>query len=61
MENEYIIKTVNKKKYRYVSRRQSLQYVYREIHKNDYVIVKENGYFKKVLLDTRHIVSIEKQ
>ncbi|MBF0793369.1 hypothetical protein [Mammaliicoccus lentus] len=60
MENTYIITTVNKKKYRHTSKLKSLPYVYREITENDYIVVKNNDYFKEVLLDTRHIVSIER-
>lgn len=60
MEKTYIIVTVNKKKYRYTSKLNSLPYVFREVTENDYIVVKNNDYFKEVLLDTRHIVSVER-
>lgn len=56
----YTVKTVDNRRYSYENRYKSLDSVYRDVMGNDYIEVTKWGKDKKVIIDTRHIVSIEK-
>lgn len=57
---DYTVRTVDNRKYSYENSYKSLGSVYRDVMGNDYIEVTKWGKDKKVLIDTRHIVSIEK-
>lgn len=57
---DYTVRTVDNRKYSYENSYKSLGSVYRDVMGNDYIEVTKWGKDKKVIIDTRHIVSIEK-
>lgn len=57
---DYTVRTVDNRRYSYENSYKSLGSVYRDVMGNDYIEVTKWGKDKKVLIDTRHIVSIEK-
>ena len=57
---DYTVRTVDNRKYSYENSYKSLGSVYRDVMGNDYIEVTKWGKDKKVLIDTRHIVSIER-
>ncbi|VEV88323.1 hypothetical protein [Staphylococcus phage Stab20] len=59
-EYNYTVRTVDNRKYTYYNSYKALGFVYRDVMGNDYIEVTKYGKDKKVLIDTRHIVSIER-
>ncbi|WLY86994.1 hypothetical protein 357Saur119PP_00011 [Staphylococcus phage 357Saur119PP] len=59
-EYRYIVRTVDDRKYSYKNNYKALGSVYRDVMGNDYIEVTKWGKDKKVIIDTRHIVSIER-
>ncbi|UYE90415.1 hypothetical protein [Staphylococcus phage vB_ScaM-V1SC01] len=59
-EYRYIVRTVDDRKYSYKNSYKALGSVYRDVMGNDYIEVTKWGKDKKVIIDTRHIVSIER-
>lgn len=57
---DYTVRTVDNRKYSYENSYKSLGSVYRDVMSNDYIEVTKWGKDKEVLIDTRHIVSIER-
>lgn len=60
MIDRYTVRTTDNRKYTYVCDNNILELVYRDIKNQDYIEVTKWGKDKKVLIDTKHIVSIEK-
>lgn len=60
IEKNYTIRTVDDRKYTYYSRYGALGSVYKEVMDNDYIEVTKWAKDKKVVIDTKHIVSIER-
>ncbi|XWX30694.1 hypothetical protein TETAKXXN_CDS0055 [Staphylococcus phage PG-2021_17] len=56
----YTVRTVDDRKYSYYNSYGALGSVYRDVMGNDYIEVTKWGKDKKVIIDTRHIVSIER-
>lgn len=57
----YIVRTVDNRKYSYESSYKSLGSVYRDVMGNDYIeVTKYGNNNKEIIIDTRHIVSIER-
>lgn len=59
IEHHYTVRTSDNRKYTYVCSNRSLGSVYKGIKSQDYIEVTKWGKDKKVLIDTKHIVSIE--
>lgn len=59
IEYDYTIRTVDNRKYSHENSYKALGSVYRDIMGNDYIEVTKWDKDKKVVIDTRHIVSIE--
>lgn len=59
LNQRYIIRTSDNRKYSYENSYKALGSVYRDIMSKDYIGVTKWGKDKKVIIDTRHIVSIE--
>lgn len=59
LKHDYTIKTVDNRKYYYESSYIALGSVYREVMSNDYIEVTKGTEDKKIIVDTKHIVSIE--
>lgn len=59
LKNDYTIRTVNNRKYYYESSYRALGSVYREVMSNDYIEVTKGTEDKKIIVGTKHIVSIE--
>lgn len=57
---DYTVRTTNDRKYSYESSYKALGSVYRDFMSNDYIEVTKWAKDKKVVIDTKHIVSIEK-
>ncbi|AEJ79799.1 hypothetical protein QCF18_10125 [Staphylococcus aureus] len=60
IEHDYTIRTVDNRKYTYYSKYESLVTLYENIMSKDCIEVTKYGKDKKVIIDTRHIVSIER-
>ena len=60
LKYDYTIRTVDNRKYSYESSYSSLGSTYRDIMGNDYIEVTKWAEDKKVVIDTKHIVSIER-
>lgn len=56
---DYTVRTVDNRKYSYENGYKALGSVYRDVMEKDYIEVTKWGKNKEVLIDTRHIVSIE--
>uniref|UniRef100_A0AAU8GT54 Uncharacterized protein n=1 Tax=Mammaliicoccus phage MSShimriz1 TaxID=3230127 RepID=A0AAU8GT54_9VIRU len=56
----YTVRTVDNRKYSYICGNSSLGSVYKGVKSKDYIEVTKWGKDKEVLIDTKHIVSIEK-
>lgn len=57
----YIVRTVDNRKYSYGNSYKSLGSVYRDVMGNDYIeVTKYGNNNKEIIIDTRHIVSIER-
>lgn len=56
----YTVRTVDNRKYSYKNSYKALGSVYRDVMGNDYIEVTKWGKDKKVIIDTKHIVSIER-
>jgi len=57
----YIVRTVDNRKYSYKNSYKALGSVYRDVMGNDYIEVTKCGNTnKEIIIDTRHIVSIER-
>lgn len=57
---DYTVRTVNDRKYSYESSYKALGSVYRDVMSSDYIEVTKWTKDKKVVIDTKHIVSIER-
>lgn len=55
----YTIRTVDRRKYYYESGYTALGSVYREVMSNDYIEVTKGTEDFKIIVDTKHIVSVE--
>lgn len=60
IKHDYTIRTVDNRRYSYYNSYKALGSVYRDVMGNDYIEVTKWGKDKKVVIDTRHIVSIER-
>lgn len=57
----YIVRTVYNRKYSYKNSYKALGSVYRDVMSNDYIEVTKCGNNnEEIIIDTRHIVSIER-
>lgn len=59
IDYDYIIRTVDSKKYRYESRYDDLTIVYENIKNQYYISVEKYNTNETVVIDTKHIVSVE--
>lgn len=59
LKHNYTIRTVDDRRYSYESSYKALGSVYRDIMGSDYIEVTKWAKDKKVVIDTKHIVSIE--
>lgn len=59
IDYDYIIRTVDSKKYRYESRYEDLTIVYENIKNQNYISVENYNTNETVVIDTKHIVSVE--
>ncbi len=59
-EYSYTVRTVDNRKYTYYNSYKALGSVYRDVMGNDYIEVTKWATDKGVIIDTKHIVSIER-
>ena len=59
-EYSYTVRTVDNRKYTYYNSYKALGSVYRDVMGNDYIEVTKWATDKEVIIDTKHIVSIER-
>ena len=59
IDYNYLVRTVDSKKYRYESRYENLDTVYENIKNQNYISVEKYNASEKVIIDTKHIVSVE--
>ena len=60
IDYNYVIRTVDGKKYDYVNRNSTLTSVYKDVISNDYIEVTKCTNYTEVVINTKHIVSIER-
>ena len=56
----YIVRTVDSKKYMYESKYEDLTIMYENIKNQNYISAKDYNTTETVIIDTKHIVSIER-
>lgn len=60
IDYNYVIRTVDGKKYTYYNRNKTLTSVYKDVMSNDYIEATRWAKDTKVVINTKHIVSIER-
>lgn len=60
IERCYIVRTVDDNKYTYFNRNKALTSIYKDVMSNDYIEATRWGKNTKVVINTKHIVSIER-
>ena len=61
IDYDYIVRTVDSKKYRYESRYDDLTIVYENIKNQNFISVEKYNASETVIIDTKHIVSVERK
>ena len=59
IDYDYLVRTVDSKKYKYESIYEDLDIVYKDIKNYNYISVEKYNATETVIIDTKHIVSVE--